>query len=107
MEKPPRDSLQPTLPPDLPPDLALKLQALDQQFRAGLRQRLAEVSGPDPVLVHAALHRLVGAAGAYGHTALAEQARQAMHALEGRLSSLHSKTPALQAVTTEIERLLN
>jgi HPt (histidine-containing phosphotransfer) domain-containing protein len=98
MEKPARA--------ELPPELARKLHALDQQFRAGLRQRLADVSGPDPVVVHAALHRLVGAAGAYGHTALAKQARQAMQAIEVGQTQWPTQTSALQAVTAEIERLM-
>lgn len=87
----------------LPPALAAKLQALDLQFRTGLRQRLHEACANDPDLAHAALHRLVGAAGAYGHTALASHARQAMDAITSGQDSLHRT--AMRQVRAEIERL--
>ncbi len=82
----------------------MRLKVLDSQFRAGLPQRLADVSRPDPTAAYAALHRLVGAAGIYGHTGLASQARQAMDALTGGDAALH--TAALQRLQAEIHKLL-
>lgn len=92
---------------ELPPALALRLKLLDEQFRAGLRQRLAEASGSDRERVHAALHRLVGASGAFGHTALAAQARQAMEALENMDTSDAPHAAAMQKVSVEIDKLLD
>lgn len=98
---------------ELPPDLARKLQALDQHFRAGLRQRLVEASSSNPDQVYAALHRLVGAAGAYGHTALAAHARQAMDTLAIEHAKVEpgperpaAHRAAMQGLISEVERLL-
>lgn len=97
MEKPARA--------DLPPALALRLQALDKQFRAGLRQRLADAGSPDLAAASAALHRLVGAAGIYGHEALSRQARQAMESLAEGRDAEHAS--AMQLLTLEIDKLLD
>lgn len=96
MEKPARA--------ELPPALALRLQTLDQQFRGGLRQRLADASNPDPRAARAALHRLVGAAGVYGHAALSSHARQAMEALADGRGAEHAE--AMRMLTLEVDQLL-
>jgi HPt (histidine-containing phosphotransfer) domain-containing protein len=55
---------------------------LCERFVAGLPQRWAEIVGaPDAATRAAALHRLAGAAGAYGFEAIGAEARQAEQAL--------------------------
>lgn len=91
-------------PTPLSPALALKLRALDAQFRTGLHQRLAEANSP--ATASAALHRLVGAAGTYGHAALAGYAREAMEALAAGPAQADRHAAAMQGVATEIKKLL-
>lgn len=69
-------------PSDATTDQAVAVQRalarLRSQFVAGLAQRWAEIeSAPPGPLRNAVLHRLIGAAGSYGLTALADAARQA------------------------------
>ncbi len=97
MEKPARA--------ELPPALALRLQALDKQFRVGLRQRLADAASANPSTARDALHRLVGAAGVYGHAALSGQARQALEALATGKSAEHAA--AMQLLALEVAQLLD
>lgn len=90
----------------LSPELAQRLQVLDAQFCAGLRERLAQASAPAPAVACAALHRLVGAAGIYGHATLAECAREAMEALATHPPQAATHTSAMQRLATEIDKLL-
>ncbi len=61
----------------------LKFQQLRRQFHAGLAVRAAELeAAPSSEALHALLHRLVGAAGAFGDITLASQARALMHGLQ-------------------------
>lgn len=92
-------------PAELPQALGQRFQALDQQFRGGLRQRLAEAGNSDPAAACDALHRLVGAAGAYGHTALSRHARRAMDTLANDQEAEHAL--AMQLLTLEVEKLLS
>lgn len=52
---------------------------IERRFVEGLPSRLREINvAPDAQARYAALHRLAGAAGAFGHARLGELARQAM-----------------------------
>ncbi len=104
MEKPPpADTARQA--PALTPVLAARLAALDQQFRAGLRQRLQDICADEPELAYAALHRLVGAAGMYGHDKLGMQARRAMNALSAGQPAAHAA--AMASLVEESKRLLD
>lgn len=78
-------------------DYQLQFRALQTQFLKGLEQReqalRTAVTKQD---VHAQLHRLAGAAGIYGYTALGDSARALMHRLDGI---------DLAALTTEINEM--
>lgn len=63
----------------LSPGLAEQFQHIRKTFIAGLAKRETEiVEATNPEHVNAALHRLAGAAGAYGFDELSQLARSAM-----------------------------
>lgn len=63
-------------------DPAAAFAALRERFVAGLPRRWSEIlEAPDAAARGAALHRLAGAAGAYGFEAIGESARRAEQAL--------------------------
>jgi len=88
-----------------PPSHAHQFEALQRKFVEGLRRRLEEIeAAPDTASQHAALHRLAGAAGAFGYEALGQLARTAMlasrdtpHQLASALAALYSAIQALIA----------
>lgn len=57
-------------------------EALRQRFAAGLPGRWAEIAGTEGAARVAALHRLAGAAGAYGFESVGAAAREAEQAAE-------------------------
>ena len=60
---------------------AARLAAIQRQFVDGLPRRLQEIdAATDAQARHAALHRLAGAAGAFGYPELGDLARRAMGA---------------------------
>lgn len=70
-------------PPETPgqdPALAQRFAQIRQQFVRGLPARLAEIQHSTGATQHLLLHRLAGAAGAYGFAELGELARQGMRA---------------------------
>lgn len=87
------------------PDLAAQFAALKQRFLDGLPARLEEIEhASDAPAAHAALHRLVGAAGTYGEDMLAQCARAAMQA-HGITGNLREREATLQALRAELLRL--
>lgn len=86
-----------TQPPD--DEAAARFAAIERQFVEGLPRRLQEIdAAPDAQTRYAALHRLAGAAGAFGHAQLGELARQAM-------GTDAAAGAALQVLREEITRL--
>jgi len=73
--------------------------AIERKFVEGLPRRLQEIdAAPDAQARYAALHRLAGAAGAFGHAQLGELARQAM-------GTDAAADVALQVLREEVSRL--
>jgi HPt (histidine-containing phosphotransfer) domain-containing protein len=71
-------------PDGLNPELAEQFQHIRKTFIAGLAQRETEiVEARSPDHLNAALHRLAGAAGAFGFDELGRLARSAMESLHG------------------------
>lgn len=88
------------VPPEpVPPDLAAQYAAIRARFVDGLAARGAEIAqaraAGDTAALHAALHRLAGAAGAYGFEALGQCARQAMLACDGQTPPLDASLAAM------------
>lgn len=76
-------------------------QVLRGQFVAGLPRRWTEIESAGPGSARqAALHRLAGAAGSYGFTALGEAARRAEQAPDGDAGA------ALEEVARLVRQLL-
>lgn len=72
---PPADSLQPAL--------AVQFEQIRRTFVAGLERREREIDdAASPQALHAALHRLAGAAGGFGYPVLGELARETLQAHE-------------------------
>lgn len=89
------------------PDLTEQFAALKQRFLDGLPARLAEIErAPDTQVAHAALHRLVGAAGTYGEEVLAHCARAAMQAHDTGTGTPAQRDATLLALRAELARLL-
>ena len=64
---------------------AAQFEAIRRQFVAGLARRHQEIeAAPDAAALHAALHRLAGAAGGYGYTELGQMAFTALRALQAQ-----------------------
>ena len=88
----------------LTPELAAQFDELQRKFAAGLPQRLHDITAaPDPQAMQAALHRLAGAAGAYGYADLGTVARQAMEASSGRNAA--DLAPCLARLAAEVQRV--
>jgi HPt (histidine-containing phosphotransfer) domain-containing protein len=91
----------------LDPELAARFEQLRQHFVAGLPQRLQEFStAANAQTLEAALHRLAGAAGAYGYADLGILARETMQASSadnaaGRSVGLARLAAEFQRVTSE------
>ena len=82
-------------------EAAARFAAIERQFVAGLPRRLQEIdAAPDAQARYAALHRLAGAAGAFGHARLGELARQAM-------GTDAAADATLQVLREEISRLVH
>lgn len=97
-----------SVPDTRSPAYAQQLDALHCNFVEGLANRLQEMeTAPSTADLHAALHRLVGAAGAYGYEELGHLARQAMNELPNdtaaRRSTPHSN--ALAELKASIQHL--
>lgn len=77
--------------------LAAQFEQIRLKFVAGLARRELEIeSAATPQALQEALHRLAGAAGAFGYAALGACAREAMHDLE---------TGATAALATRLDQL--
>lgn len=62
---------------------AAQFETLRRQFVAGLPRRQHEMeAAPDAAALQGALHRLAGAAGSYGYTALGQMACTALRAMK-------------------------
>lgn len=86
----------------LPPAARAAFEALRLRFQAGLPARWVEIDqAPDAAQRAAALHRLAGAAGSYGLTALSGQARQ----LERRCQQQADGGPADAALAHDVAAL--
>ena len=77
--------------------------ALRQSFIEGLEARLAIIRSPDAAVRDQALHKLAGAAGAYGLEHLSEQARRIEAAVRSRNSA--AVEAALDALTAQVAGL--
>jgi HPt (histidine-containing phosphotransfer) domain-containing protein len=77
---------------------AAQFETLRRQFVAGLLRRQHEIeAAPDTAALHAALHRLAGAAGSYGYTALGQMACTALRAMKaGEQADLAASLRRLQ-----------
>ncbi len=94
----------PEPPQALAPGLAAQFEQIRRQFVAGLPRREREIDdAPDAQALHAALHRLAGAAGGFGYPALGEFARQAMQACAA--GDADRPTAALARLKAEMRRL--
>ena len=90
---------------DLDPALQAQFLKIQRQFLNGLPQRMSLVEGAaDATACRAELHRLTGAAGAYGFEELGRLARDAMHLVEAQA---HSGWPPTNAEVWDaaLERL--
>ena len=77
--------------------LAAQFEQIRLRFVAGLARREQEIDeASTPESLHAALHRLAGAAGAFGYSALGTFAREAMH---------DQKTGAIADLTQRLDQL--
>lgn len=90
----------------LPPEMRARFEVLRQIFAEGLPGRLAEIqnaqSAQDRI---AALHRLAGASGSFGHATLCDLARQSEHALLNKDDTLFNQI--LPRLLREIEHILS
>lgn len=70
-------------PPEASPGAAAAWLQLQRRFQAGLAERahLLQAAANRPAELHGLLHRLVGAAGAYGDHDLAQEARELLLSL--------------------------
>lgn len=90
----------------LSPEMRARFDALRQIFAQGLAGRWREIQDTKtPQERVAALHRLAGASGSFGHARLCELARQAEHALrDGDVTTFNTVMPVLYR---EIEHILD
>lgn len=90
-----------------PPEaMAAQYALLQRRFVEGLAARLSEIeAATEPATLHACLHRLAGAAGAFGYAHLGELARHAMRctAEEATGGAAHE---AMGQLKTAIQALL-
>jgi len=87
-------------------DFQAQFTALQQQFVKGLVQRQQALRRATSVQEsQAVLHRLAGAAGAYGYDDLGNLARTAMNVMD--TSGIDGAEPFLQAVYTAISALMS
>jgi HPt (histidine-containing phosphotransfer) domain-containing protein len=94
----------PSLPDGPDAALAAQFEAIRRQFVAGLARRRQEIeAAPDADALHAALHRLAGAAGGYGYAALGQTAVAAMRA--GQAGDGAALAAALKQLRQEIDLL--
>ena len=85
------------------PAFAAQFLQIQKTFVAGLPQRLRDIQqAADAQARHVALHRLAGAAGGYGFSALSVLAREAMEAESGADALLQD---ALQRLATAVAAL--
>lgn len=77
--------------------------ALRRSFIEGLEARLVAIRGPDAEVRDQALHKLAGAAGAYGLDFLSEQARRIEAAVRSRNSA--AVEAGLDALTAQVAAL--
>lgn len=69
-------------PEGMDPALSAQFARIRQSFADGLGRRAREIdNAANPTALHEALHRLTGAAGAYGFDSLSQLARAAIQAV--------------------------
>jgi hypothetical protein len=86
--------------------LLVQYAALRRKFVDGLKTRLEEMeSTTDAHALHANLHRLAGAAGAYGYAHIGDLARKAMHAVQQEAKGSDAQL-ALEALKAAMRELL-
>jgi len=90
----------------MPPALAAQFEQIRRTFVAGLERREREIDGATgPQALHAALHRLAGAAGGFGYPVLGALAREALDAHEsGNAPRLSTCLARLKAEMRKVAR---
>lgn len=91
-------------PEPLDAAMSAQYELIRQRFVAGLKGRQLEIDAAEgTAMLHAALHRLAGAAGSFGYANLDCLAREALRALEA--GAAEQLTSCLERLKQEIHRL--